>query len=486
MCINLVYSQSMHQEKLYELLSEEAKTAVEERNYLMERLEHTSKQEQTLLNHQSKSAGNILLQLDSLYSEGLYVVNFLYDANGRTTEEVQRTYNPMEQAYINNTRRTWIFNDDEMASSRLSQVWSMQELQWINSELEEENYNDEGQILSRQFSIWDSSSDAWIAQSATEWEYEDAMPSEVISYSPIAGILTPDTRTTYTYEDGLIIEVLTESYDPGDEVWKLELRRTSTYTDQVLSTELFESWSEALLSWEPTQWREYAYKANSENILGFVWNEPEGSWEEQSLTEIILDASGNRIHYLSQIKEDEQWRPVWQEDLEYDEENNRTATLFYTWNTFTLALEPLVGYNFEIDWNYASDEIAWMMGQNGQANIFHKIDASEMTQYTSGGLIVNQIQTLFFYSPFSFLHTDSETVSPINLYPNPSDGLVYLNSEAMQSPMYIELFDMQGRKVHDRLIPSNGSIRIDHLQKGLYVYRISAGDHVHTGKLMRK
>jgi 1,4-alpha-glucan branching enzyme len=67
----------------------------------------------------------------------------------------------------------------------------------------------------------------------------------------------------------------------------------------------------------------------------------------------------------------------------------------------------------------------------------------------------------------------NENSSTISVYPNPSNGLVRINSN-MALPYNVEVFDLSGRKVQDmKVFQSNTEINLENLSKGAYQIRVS-------------
>jgi CHRD domain/Secretion system C-terminal sorting domain len=74
----------------------------------------------------------------------------------------------------------------------------------------------------------------------------------------------------------------------------------------------------------------------------------------------------------------------------------------------------------------------------------------------------------------------------VSLYPNPSSDVVYLNLGFNESPVNVELFDMQGRLVSASK-SSDPILKWDAtpLTKGLYLFRVQKGQEVEVHKWMK-
>jgi hypothetical protein len=66
-----------------------------------------------------------------------------------------------------------------------------------------------------------------------------------------------------------------------------------------------------------------------------------------------------------------------------------------------------------------------------------------------------------------------ETSNTLSVYPNPSNGMVRINSN-LALPYNVEVFDLSGRKVQDmKVFQSNTEINLENLSKGAYQIRVS-------------
>lgn len=75
-----------------------------------------------------------------------------------------------------------------------------------------------------------------------------------------------------------------------------------------------------------------------------------------------------------------------------------------------------------------------------------------------------------------------------NLYPNPSNGLFYVNTFQLESSVYeINIMDLSGKMVHQSLVnaaQANKKIDLTHLNKGVYIMTISNGIVVASERLI--
>jgi len=67
---------------------------------------------------------------------------------------------------------------------------------------------------------------------------------------------------------------------------------------------------------------------------------------------------------------------------------------------------------------------------------------------------------------------------PIEIYPNPAMGNIWIKTQTSDLPMIFELVDLKGQILMNEEINSDlYSINIDNYDSGIYIYRI----HTHNG-----
>ncbi len=88
---------------------------------------------------------------------------------------------------------------------------------------------------------------------------------------------------------------------------------------------------------------------------------------------------------------------------------------------------------------------------------------------------------------------DLSVSSPeLKVYPIPSDGVYFLESEMFLSfePVNVEIFNLAGQKIveFNKLYPESNTIQIDltHIQQGIYLSRITTSDKVYTSRLIKQ
>ena len=76
-----------------------------------------------------------------------------------------------------------------------------------------------------------------------------------------------------------------------------------------------------------------------------------------------------------------------------------------------------------------------------------------------------------------------ETMSKINVFPNPADDYIEFDFNDNSILSTIEIYNLQGKKVLNKKLINNSKVSISHLVSGMYLYRIIQGGNQQTGKL---
>ena len=100
-----------------------------------------------------------------------------------------------------------------------------------------------------------------------------------------------------------------------------------------------------------------------------------------------------------------------------------------------------------------------------------------------------QVFTLVTTNYYTIINTTSiNEISDkgIYVYPNPTTDNIYFEFDNLNSATSIEIFDIHGVKLIDRLMNNNKEISINHLSQGMYFYQINNGKKVYKGKIMKK
>jgi hypothetical protein len=80
----------------------------------------------------------------------------------------------------------------------------------------------------------------------------------------------------------------------------------------------------------------------------------------------------------------------------------------------------------------------------------------------------------------------------VSLYPNPSSGILYIESDGIKQALSVTVFSIHGKKIKSLSVPagnnkpSKQAVDLEGVAKGVYIVRFSSGDFIGTEKLIIK
>ncbi|MEZ5016188.1 MAG: T9SS type A sorting domain-containing protein [Flavipsychrobacter sp.] len=105
---------------------------------------------------------------------------------------------------------------------------------------------------------------------------------------------------------------------------------------------------------------------------------------------------------------------------------------------------------------------------------------SDATADTLDGWIIDEIKVEL--DEFGGSVGSIKNNGALELYPNPATGVVHLPTLYRQEEYRIQLYDILGTKVQERVYTNK--LDVSTLQRGLYYYRVSNDIYLYTGKLL--
>jgi len=90
----------------------------------------------------------------------------------------------------------------------------------------------------------------------------------------------------------------------------------------------------------------------------------------------------------------------------------------------------------------------------------------------------------YYYSEQTITGIKENTQKKVDVYPNPATDFINLHVGTTLDPAKIEIYDSQGKLVMTEDIIPGKQISVKHLQRGLYIYKVSFQDTILTGKII--
>lgn len=106
----------------------------------------------------------------------------------------------------------------------------------------------------------------------------------------------------------------------------------------------------------------------------------------------------------------------------------------------------------------------------------------------SGNLLVSDMQYgLYVLTPSGNFNINSNKKVNFEIYPNPSNGSVFINTDEEFDELLIEVFDMKGQSIHSDLIyPENKHLNLNGINAGIYILKCKTENTIFTQKLILK
>jgi hypothetical protein len=370
-----------------------------------------------------------------------------------------------------------------------------------------------------------------------EYIYNNSNPSQVdimikYNYDTSNNTWVYNEKEIYQYASGLVSLVLTQVWDTTSNAWNNGIKGTITYdSNQNITEILIEEWSlgnwannmvisrsfdnnnrissELTKSWDGSNWvnnkqKTYTYTtsgSNSQvNYLNESWDSLNNAWTNQLKEQVDLNANNDII-----FREYYQWDPnqnIW---IGY-------GRAFYTYNNNIIEKENYAWDQSINSWkSYATHKTIYTYDLGFSYNDLLLPNAFLQYDVTDAffpdflpvfNLFRNKLtDRTFFYralatdpwqanNKVTFKYSSNTSgvneLSTINakVYPNPFLNNITIDSEEENFEVFI--FDITGKKVYQKKHTPGEIIPLGFLNKGIYLYKIKAEDHIKTGKILKK
>ena len=91
----------------------------------------------------------------------------------------------------------------------------------------------------------------------------------------------------------------------------------------------------------------------------------------------------------------------------------------------------------------------------------------------------------FYYSEMLFMGIPVNSISNLSVFPNPAKNSVSFSWLAKYPILQLELYNARGNLMMKQCIENNTDISLDHLEKGLYLYKLTNNNKlIYSQKLM--
>ncbi len=396
---------------------------------------------------------------------------FTYDANGNMTNSLWYAFDSVEMKIIPEDRRAVTYNAQNQATEMVWFEWDKVSGQWVQEIKFELTYDGEGNLIQETLYQWDTVGSQWLVGLRYDKTYDGSgnlIEDLWFFWDEDSSKLVLEFKDEYIYEGGNLTTYNEYFLEEGN--WELALITTYTYDNGNLIEELTQQLGFFTEEWEDFSKIVYTYvgdRVATEEVWGFDWMTI--LMVLQTLYEYTWDADGNMI---IEVESD------WDEEAGAIKSWNDVAGAW--WNTWKS--EWTFNKDFTLDQLY----VPYWYQFDGSILIFAHMPVSELGYFNNNGTWDLNYRQTAYYSDFSGGSTNIEDVldNPISVFPNPASEMITINWGEKYSSLNLELYDLTGKQVISRSIENNETIRVDNLSRGMYLYKLTDNnDFIQTGKI---
>ncbi len=304
-------------------------------------------------------------------------------------------------------------------------------------------------------------------------------------------------RTTYTYNNNqLLSEDLYETRNVDFNTWENNSRKLYTYnTTEFPATEINEIWTNG--AWIPLIKNEKTYNLNNslEERITSNWDTLTSGWLTYKKYQYTYDSDGILANVLSEKFIDGQW--VYDDELNYFYTDfNKIAETSEPLDSASTILGTRTRYYYDADEKLINKVRESLLASAEdwrpvlQYNYLNNPDGSVnsfVRQVNMGADSVYWINfgrlSYFYLSPNSIEREDQQT---FELFPNPTNDLVYIRTEGNFNPEYYKIINLEGKTIlSGSLNALNAAISMSGIPAGIYLVELSRGDKVELGKIFK-
>ncbi len=348
-----------------------------------------------------------------------------------------QVYNTSSQ-WEDNVNTKYIFDAGGNFIQVLNFSWNKATSQWVNMAKVDYVNNATGKVLTQTSYNWITGTSSW--QSANKWEH---------------------------HYDANGLDTLMIAYDGQGASWIQAERHHYTYDVKGNQTlDQYDLWNGTTSQWLLSGKAEKTYDANNRNTLLIVynWMKPTSTWIPYYKNIFTYDVNGNNLLSLALLYN--------QAGSNYDSSYKLVNTIDVNGNTIQsqgslYQLGNWVGYSNVLNTfnnTYSKNDIIWPGGPNQ----YNHMLLTYVNQSYSGGAYVNTGKGICYYSAVGSSGIAETHIAEINLYPNPTSGMVYIENT---KPVSINIYNLMGEVVYslsaDPML-SNTSIDLSSLSNGIY------------------
>jgi hypothetical protein len=406
-------------------------------------------------------------RLDSLDSEKydsvsktwlkLYRSVFQYDNKGNCVQSIFLIWDYSLQTFKNQTKYIYAFDGNGNQTLNEYYNWNETNNEWIfnyreeytfdflNNKLSQTNYN-----LNNNNEIKASHKKNYFY---TNNKLDYSLDSNFDQFTSKWAIIN---KTNYTLNvNGNIITETIIWWDKTSNIWINSVKLTHAYDANFNETsKISYNWEGGSKVWKPSNKTEKSYDKNN-NLLSQIessWYESIKEWVNSTKDEYVYNTEGDLTQRISYI-----WTINW--EISFD------GT--YTFNTNYLKNDLIVPLFFK------------------QFN--HMVESTVSSRYEEGVFKHNE-RGILYYSTVNVSGIKSIESFPVQIYPNPTNGLLNFDFKTNARALSVTITDVFGKIVKNINYENISSLQLDlsDLSNGIYFVNLQANELNTIYKIIKK
>lgn len=364
--------------------------------------------------------------------------------------------------------------------SVLGETWMETDSKWQSDGKTIYIYDSIQNTKSSLSSRWDVLSSSWVSTSKSDTYYDrNAKDSLEINsdWNNPAKKWVERNKTGYTYDNhGNNTLIASKYFDDELMDWVDSDKKEMTYDENGYDTlEIQSTWA-VQTGWTASYKIRKVYDENGNNILSFLysWDQTDFSkWLLYSRTERTFDLNGNMILSMpfSWDLFSSQWLPP-----QYKFES------VFDGNGYLVSDSSCV-------WNPGSQSSGqWISTSKNEYTNNDEGSVTRMLTFISDGFSpwLAAYRATYFYPGRQVTLVPGISDHQIMFYPNPSREFVTFNLPDISVSTKIEIWDMEGRKLLEQVLPGDHTVNIRFLDEGMYICKIESEGRVYGCKIVKK
>jgi hypothetical protein len=293
---------------------------------------------------------------------------------------------------------------------------------------------------------------------------------------------TTPFKSTLSYDsNNNLIEALHFSWNNTTNQWENSKKNVNTYNTNNKITESIK------YNWDTSQWNnslKNIYQYNTNNLLEtlLVYYYDGSQWALDSTKTYTYDSN----NLLIEILENNEYKTV----LIYDSNSLLIEELYSELDTTTNIWEEeeklvVTQYDSSIDSSHLTLPYSFTSNQSIEEDyLFFDKMVTELKFLELDDSWVDYGKAELFYSDIT-ASTNDISKEILSIYPNPFTNELIINLPTQEN-IDLTLFDIQGRKVFNRIVLSTEKINVSSLENGVYFYEITVSNQQFKGKLVKR